>query len=175
MRILIAGIGNIFLNDDAFGIHVAQLLARRPLPPGVRVVDFGIRGLDLAYSLLEDWEALVVLDLASTGEPPGTLRIIEPPAFDHPGENIGISGHSLDLPQALRLARSMGGHTPRVLIIGCEPGPMDPDGDLATDLSPQVRAAIAPAAELAESLVNHLIHENPLPEIPHERELPQHV
>ena len=79
-RILIAGIGNIFLGDDAFGVEVARRLVRRRLPDGVRVVDFGIRGLDLTYALLDGYEAVILVDAAPRGGPPGTLYVLEPPA-----------------------------------------------------------------------------------------------
>ena len=74
----VAGIGNIFLGDDAFGVEVVQRLARRELPPQVRVVDFGIRGLDLAFALMEDYDAIILIDAVPRGEPPGTLYTIEP-------------------------------------------------------------------------------------------------
>src|SRR5947209_3209759 len=73
-----AGVGNIFLGDDAFGVEVAQRLARRPLPAGVRVVDFGIRGLDLTYALLDPYDAVVLVDAAPRGNAPGTLYVLEP-------------------------------------------------------------------------------------------------
>src|SRR3954462_334859 len=77
-RLLIAGVGNIFLGDDAFGVEVVQRLARRPLPEGIRVVDFGIRGLDLAYALLDGYEATILVDALPRGGPPGTLYVLEP-------------------------------------------------------------------------------------------------
>src|SRR5436309_933525 len=76
-RILVAGIGNIFLGDDAFGVEVAQRLARRPLPDAVRIVDFGTRGLDLAYALLDGYEAVILVDASPRGGPPGTLYVLE--------------------------------------------------------------------------------------------------
>src|SRR5947209_2000127 len=81
-QILVAGVGNIFLGDDAFGVEVAQRLLRRSLPEGVRVVDFGIRGFDLAYALMRDDLAeggtAILVDALPRGEPPGTLYVIEP-------------------------------------------------------------------------------------------------
>src|ERR1700678_2794297 len=76
-RVLIAGIGNIFQSDDAFGVEVATLLATRTLPPSVRVEDFGIRGVHLAYELLEGYDGLVMIDAVPMGEPPGQLAVIE--------------------------------------------------------------------------------------------------
>ena len=76
---LVAGIGNVFLSDDAFGVEVANRLAgRRALPEGVRVEDFGIRGIHLAYELLEGYDTLVLIDAVPMGEAPGTLAVIEP-------------------------------------------------------------------------------------------------
>ena len=77
-RVLVAGIGNIFFGDDAFGVEVAQRLAGRPMPEGVKVVDFGIRGVHLAYELLDGYDALVLVDALPMGEPPGTVAVIEP-------------------------------------------------------------------------------------------------
>ena len=76
--VLVAGIGNIFHGDDGFGVAVAQQLAGRGLPPGVRVVDFGIRGLDLVYALLDGYSAAILIDAVERGDPPGTLSVIEP-------------------------------------------------------------------------------------------------
>ena len=75
---LVAGIGNIFLGDDGFGVEVAQRLADRPMPEGVQVADFGIRGVHLAYELLDGYDALVLVDAVPMGEPPGTVAVIEP-------------------------------------------------------------------------------------------------
>jgi len=77
-RILIAGVGNIFLGDDAFGVEVVQQMAGRTFPPGVRIVDFGIRGLDLTYALLEDYDAAIIVDALPRGQAPGTLYVVEP-------------------------------------------------------------------------------------------------
>ena len=76
--VLVAGIGNIFLADDGFGVEVAQRLRRPALPDGVRVEDFGIRGVHLAYELLDGYDALVLVDAVPMGEPPGTVAVIEP-------------------------------------------------------------------------------------------------
>src|ERR1700719_105979 len=104
-RLLIAGVGNIFLGDDAFGVEGAQRLARRPLPEGVRVVDFGIRGLDLAYALLDGYEAVVLVDAAPRGGRPGTLYVLEPepgPALP-PGEGAPlIEAHNMNPARVLR-------------------------------------------------------------------------
>ena len=81
--ILVAGIGNIFNGDDGFGVAVAQRMAGRALPAGVTVKDFGIRGLDLTYALLDGYAAVILVDTAQRGEPPGTVYVIEPEASAH--------------------------------------------------------------------------------------------
>ena len=112
-RILIAGIGNIFLGDDAFGVEVAQRLAKRPLPEGVRVVDFGIRGIDLTYALLEGVDVAILVDAVPRGEAPGTVYLIEPEAGpdvnDADEGSLLLEAHNLDPARVLRLVRSQGG------------------------------------------------------------------
>src|SRR5262249_15201119 len=116
-RILVAGVGNIFLGDDAFGVEVARRLARRPLPPEVRVVDFGIRGLDLTYALLDGYETVVLVDAAPRGGPPGTLYVLEPEPGEPPAGEAGplFEMHSLDPVKVLRLAAALGGRVERLL------------------------------------------------------------
>jgi hydrogenase maturation protease len=174
-RILIAGIGNIFLGDDAFGVEVAQALSARKLPEGVRLVDFGIRGLDLAYTLLEPWDAAILIDAVPRGDAPGTLYLIEPqiPEEDVQGDAICIEGHSMDPVKVLRMVRSLGGACNRLLVVGCEPEPFDAEQDIQTELSPAVRAAIAPAVEMVESLIAKLSNENPILEAHHAHENPK--
>src|SRR5580693_8107044 len=93
-RTLVAGIGNVFLSDDAFGVEVAHRLAGRPLPDGARAEDYGIRGIHLAYELLEGYDALVLVDAVPLGQPPGTLAVIEPKndASASAGTEGGASG-----------------------------------------------------------------------------------
>jgi hydrogenase maturation protease len=160
-RILIACIGNIFLGDDAFGVEVARRLQGRSLPEGVRVVDFGIRGFDLALALLDDAiDAAILVDAAPRGEPPGTLYVIEP-EWDDPNqssieEGMPIETHSLDPVKVLRLVLTLGGQPKRVLLVGCEPTPLVEDEDPPMELSPPVEAALDEAVRLVESLVGQV-------------------
>src|SRR4051794_37928486 len=105
-RILIAGIGNIFLGDDAFGVEVATRLAGRSRPEGVRVVDFGIRGFDLSFAMLDDDDVIILADAAPRGGAPGTLYVIEPDPAEsrepEPGEML-IDPHAMDPAKVLRL------------------------------------------------------------------------
>jgi hydrogenase maturation protease len=157
-RILIACVGNIFLGDDAFGVEVARRLAGRPLPEGVRVVDFGIRGFDLTLALLDDTtDAFILVDAAPRGGPPGTLYVIEPEWIAgegaDPSQPSPIEMHAIDPVRVFRLAAALGGSPRRILLVGCEPTPFDPDDDPPMELSPPVRAAIDEAVLLVESLV----------------------
>src|SRR5439155_18140778 len=124
-RILVAGVGNIFLGDDAFGVEVAQRLARRALPDGVRVVDFGIRGLDLTYALLDGYAVVILVDALPRGGPPGTLYVLEVTDEPPPAEDAGplIETHNMDPVKVLRLAAAMGARVERLLVVGCEPVP----------------------------------------------------
>ncbi len=153
-RILVAGVGNIFLGDDAFGVEVVQRLARRPLPPEVRVVDFGIRGLDLTYALLDGYELVILVDAAPRGEAPGTLYVLEPEvAATVPGGAAAVEPHSMDPVKVLRLAAAMGGRIDRLLVVGCEPAPLNEADEMQTGMSNAVRAAVDEAVVLVESLI----------------------
>lgn len=155
-RILVAGVGNIFLGDDAFGVEVVRRLTGRPLPDGVRVADFGIRGLDLAYTLLDDYEAVLVVDASPRGGQPGTLYVLEP-TIDAESQPPAIEGHSMDPARVFRLAASLGSPVRRLLVVGCEPGPPADAEEMAAGLSAPVRAAVDEAIPLIESLVRELL------------------
>ncbi len=154
-RILIAGVGNIFFGDDAFGVEVARRLMAKTLPHGVRVIDFGIRGLDLTYALLEDYDAVILVDAVPRGEPPGTLYVLDlADEFDDNDAGFApqVDPHTLDPARVLALVKELGGDPRRVYLVGCEPEPIDPD-DLEMELSEPVRAAIDEAVLLIEELV----------------------
>jgi hydrogenase maturation protease len=150
-RILIAGVGNIFLGDDAFGVEVAQRLLRRPLPPEVRVVDFGIRGLDLAYTLLDGYEAVILVDAVPRGGQPGTLYVLEPELTSAEGVPI-MQAHNLDPAQMLRMVAALGGKVENLLMVGCEPGAPAGDEELP-EMCVAVRAAVEEAVLLVESIL----------------------
>jgi len=164
-RILIAGIGNIFFGDDVFGVEVAQRLLRRPLPEGVRVVDFGIRGLDLAYALLLDTdEEVIFVDAVPRSGEPGTVYLLEidgPPPLAA-GEEPGVDTHNVDLAKVLRLAAALGCPPRHYYLVGCEPRPpADPD-DMTMEMSDAVRAAVDEAIPLIESLAARLQRGEPV-------------
>jgi hydrogenase maturation protease len=155
-RILVAGVGNVFLGDDAFGVEVARELARRPQPAGVRVADFGIRGLDLTYALLDGYEAAVIVDAAPRGGTPGTLYVLEVEAPEA-GE-ASAEGHNLDPARVLRLAAALGSPVRKLFVVGCEPGPPPPEvEEMVAGLSDPVRAAVGAAVGVVEELAAKLL------------------
>ncbi|HEX5566009.1 MAG TPA: hydrogenase maturation protease [Streptomyces sp.] len=158
-RILVAGIGNVFLADDGFGPEVVGALRGRALPDGVHVADFGIRGMDLAYRLLEGYHTALLVDAAPHGQPPGTLSVIEPRIEDFDLQAVP-EAHAMDPVKVLALARRLGdGRLPRILVVGCEPlvRMRGDEPDVAVGLSEPVRRAVDEAAGLVESLVAELL------------------
>jgi len=157
-RILVAGIGNIFLGDDAFGVEVVRSLSRSELPQAVRVTDFGIRGYDLAYALLDGYETTILVDACPRGEPAGTLYVIEPDLENLGGPEEGaVEAHSMNPLNVLRLAQSMGGSLKRILLVGCEPATLGPEeGQMG--LSEPIEAAVDEAVRLIEALVGKILN-----------------
>lgn len=162
MNVLIAGIGNIFQGDDAFGVEVAQRLAQRPLPEGTRAVDFGIRGYDLAYALMEERDCTILVDAVPRGGTPGTLYVIEPDlsALDEPSDAIDttsvVSAHAMNPLNVFRMVKAMGGSWSRVLLLGCEPADLGSEEEGKMGLSDAVASAVDEAVVLAESLLQQL-------------------
>jgi hydrogenase maturation protease len=164
-RILIACIGNIFLGDDGFGVEVAQRLLRRQYPRGVQVVDFGIRGMELAYTLLEEYDTLILVDAVPRGGAPGTVYLIEPDLSGMSPEKGVVAGrsaldsHSMDPVKVLACARALGANPVRTLLVGCEPAPPGEGGysEMQMGLSEPVRLAIDEAVRLIDSLVDKLL------------------
>ena len=156
-RVLVAGIGNIFLGDDGFGCAVAQALADTPLPEGAEVRDFGVGGMDLAYAL-SSYDGAILIDAVPIGDAPGTLVVMEPKLDD---ERAEIETHAMDPLRVLRLARALGGLPARTLVLGCQPARVvDPQSDeVVVELSEPVRASVAEAARLTRSLVDDLMQE----------------
>lgn len=156
-KILVAGIGNIFFGDDAFGVEVAQRLLQQTLPRGVQVVDFGIRGIDLTYALMDDYDAVILVDAIPRGEQPGTVYLVEP-ELSEASQPAGllIDTHDLNPEKVLHLARSLGGGIDRVLLVGCEPLHTGDEEPLPTGLSEPVLAAVDEAVALVGSLLEEL-------------------
>jgi hydrogenase maturation protease len=151
-RILIAGIGNIFFGDDAFGCEVAAELAKRSWPDGVTVVDFGIRAYDLAYAVMDGYDATVLIDAAPRNEKPGTVYLLElnPDKLETGAEEIA-DAHALTPVRVLQLIRALGGRAENLYLIGCEPARLDAEGVIG--LSDEVRNAVPIAVKMIESIV----------------------
>lgn len=158
-RILIAGIGNIFLGDDAFGSEVARLLLERPLPDEVRVVDYGIRGFDLAYALMEDYDSTILIDATPRGGAPGTLYTIEPDLSEldeMDSQGLAIETHGMNPLKVLLMVKQMGGRLKRIWLVGCEPSPLESEEGYM-GLSLPVAAALDGAIEMVLSLVANIL------------------
>jgi hydrogenase maturation protease len=159
-RILIGCVGNIFLGDDGFGVEVARRLAGRLPAPEVLVKDFGIRGLDLAYALMEAYELTILVDACHRGGPPGTVYLIEPDAIGAStlkADPAQMAAHGMNPMNALRMVKTVGGAAGRVMIVGCEPADLGPEeGKLG--LSYIVLAAVDEAIALIDSLVSKTLH-----------------
>lgn len=153
-RILVACIGNIFLGDDAFGIEVARHLATRTFPENVRVRDFGIRGYDLAYALLDADDLVILVDACPRGGTPGTVYVVEPDLSEAGGvqEPTALDAHTMNPVAVIRLAESMGRIAKRILIVGCEPATLGgEEGEMG--LSKPVSDAIPEAVKTVERLI----------------------
>jgi len=158
-KILIAGIGNIFLADDAFGVEVANRLATQSFPPGVRVADFGIRGFDLAYALMDGYETTILVDAYPGQGEPGTLFVVEPALAEinqGAAQPATLDAHAMNPVSVLRMAAGMGAQLKRILLVGCVPATLGPqEGQMG--LSEPVAAAVDEAVKLIASLVTRVL------------------
>jgi hydrogenase maturation protease len=153
---LVAGVGNIFLGDDAFGVEVVRSLARRTLAPDILVKDFGIRGFDLAYALLEPWDAVILVDALPRNDAPGTLYIVEPDLSqmgDPSTPGMEMNPHNMDPVRVLNLALMIGPITAPVFVVGCEPHDFGDELEGRMGLSAPVQAVVEEASNMVEGLV----------------------
>ncbi len=145
MSVLVAGIGNVFFGDDGFGPEVARVLAQTPVADA-KIEDFGIRGLHLAYELLNGYERAILVDAVPRGDVPGTLYVIEP------DRNVAAStpdAHRMDIQNVFGYLRMLDGEPPPITIVGCEPESVEP----GMGLSPAVAGAVDGAAALVRRLI----------------------
>jgi hydrogenase maturation protease len=151
-RTLVAGVGNVFLGDDAFGVEVVRLLAGRPVPPGVQVRDFGIRGVHLVYELLDGCDLFVLVDAAARGDEPGTVTVLEAdlpePSPDAVAQPV-MDAHSLTPDSIFAMLSALGGHPGRSLVVACEPADVSP----GMGLSGPVREALPHAVRAVEEIL----------------------
>jgi hydrogenase maturation protease len=152
-RTVVAGVGNVFLRDDAFGVEVARLLAERPIPANTEVHDFGIRGLHLAYELLDGCDLFILVDAAPRGEQPGTVTVLEVgQAEPGPGPVPVMDAHGLAPDEVFRLLDSLGGRPGRSLVVACEPADVSP----GMGLSDPVREALPHAVQAVEEILRKI-------------------
>jgi hydrogenase maturation protease len=143
MKVLVAGIGNIFFGDDGFGVEVANQLAIRPWPEGVRVGEYGIRGVHLAYELLDGYDALVLVDAVPMGQPAGTVALIEVDMDEMVASgDTGIDAHTMTPATVLGTLAQLGGRLERVYVVGCEPEVIDEGIGLSTTVAGAVDRAV---------------------------------
>lgn len=158
--ILIAGVGNIFFGDDGFGVEVAQQLSQREMPDEVKVVDFGIRGFDLLYALLDGYDVTILIDATPRGGEPGTVYKIEPDLSgldDLDAQAMMVEPHGMNPMKVLAMVKSMGGEFKQIFLVGCEPAALGSEEEGQMGLSEPVRAAVAEAIELIESLITSIL------------------
>lgn len=152
-RILIAGIGNVFLSDDGFGVEVVKGLEEREAWPDVVCADVGVAGMHLAYELLEGYDVLILVDAMQRGEAPGTVSVLEvDPHGDQSGWRGSMDGHSVDPVATLSLLEELGGEIPRTFLVACEPQYL---GE-GMGLSPIVQEAVDCAQEALDGLLREL-------------------
>jgi hydrogenase maturation protease len=165
--ILVAGVGNVFLGDDGFGVEVVRRLHERRTdawPPDVRVIDYGIRGIDLYYALLDGVDLAILVDATHRDGPPGTLYVIEPSvtnmgeSFQGDASPVMISPHDLDPAKVLQAVQAMGGEVGRIVLIGCEPESLGTeDGQEGRmGLSAPIALAVDEAVHTIESMIESM-------------------
>jgi hydrogenase maturation protease len=148
VKVLVAGVGNVFLGDDGFGVEVVRRLAGAPMPDGVRVADYGIRGVHLAYELMNGYDELILVDTVQRGEPPGTIYALQPESGAAAASPM--DAHDMTPEAVLGVLESLGGRLSRVVVVGCEPA----DLDEGMGLSPPVAGAVDDAVRLVHELLD---------------------
>ena len=156
-RILIAGIGNMWLRDDGFGGEVVKRLEALELPENVAVFDFGTGGLDLAYEVMRGYDGLILVDVSRQGGEPGTIYLMEPDEEESGGGNIEdgemLNPHAMDVQTVLRFVKTTGGWPGKVVVVACEPAVVE---EMGIGLSDQVTAALDAAVKAVLDQVEEL-------------------
>jgi hydrogenase maturation protease len=157
-RVLVAGVGNIFLGDDGFGVEVARRLGGADLPDWAQVVDYGIRGMHLAYDLAnaDGCETTILVDATARGGEPGTIYVIEPDLRPAPrtadaaiAQNPLFNAHGMQPDVIFGMLDMLGAQAGKVLVVGCEPASVDE----GIGLSEPVAAAVDEAVRVVLDLV----------------------
>ncbi|MET8984641.1 hydrogenase maturation protease [Nonomuraea wenchangensis] len=150
-RVLVAGIGNVFLGDDGFGVEVVRRMDASALPGSVVVADYGIRGVHLAYELLGGaYDTLIMVDAVEIDGPPGTVAVLEIDDEPAPEDALPpVNGHGMHPQAVLDLLGKLGGRVPRVLLVGCRPQTIDEVMGLSEPVAAAVEGAVAAVTALA--------------------------
>ena len=154
-RTLVAGVGNIFQRDDAFGVEVIRLLADTPRPAGVEIADFGIRGVHLVYELLGGCDLFVLVDVVQRGHAAGTVTVLEVDPEHMPPGGAVMDGHGLAPDQIFSMLTAMGARPGRTLVVACEPA----DVSEGMGLSDQVQEALPAAVRAVEEILDQVKQE----------------
>jgi hydrogenase maturation protease len=150
-RILVAGIGNIFLGDDGFGSEVVRRAEIPQDDPRVRVIDYGVRGMHLAYDLLEEWDSLVLVDAVPSRGNPGTLHVFQADC-ESDSAAAGLDGHSMDPAAVFASLRALGGSPPYTVVVGCEAGSVEEGIGLTEPVARAVPRAVRAVEEIVAAL-----------------------
>lgn len=153
-KVLVAGVGNIFLGDDAFGVEVVNRLSQSRLSEGVCVADYGIRSYDLAYALMEEWDLVILVDALPRDSEPGTLYVLEPTLPEGEQSPPSLDAHTMNPVAVLQLVSALGGKVGNMLVVGCEPESVDPDETGNIGLSGPVSAAVDEAVRTIQDLIS---------------------
>ncbi|SDX98711.1 hydrogenase maturation protease [Amycolatopsis xylanica] len=156
-RVLVAGIGNIFLGDDGFGVEVIKELEHVKLPDWVQIADYGISGMHLAYDLLGGYDTTILIDAAPRGEAPGTIYLLEADVEELSQSSMQPDAHGMQPDAVFRLLRMLGGDAGRVLVVGCEPASTDGGIGLSAAVEAAVPEAVRVVVELAWGTSPHLL------------------
>jgi hydrogenase maturation protease len=149
-RVLVAGVGNVFLGDDGFGVALARRLAEEETAADVVVGDYGISGMHLAYDLVEGYERLILLDATARGEEPGTVTVLEvDPGDPDFGGETPLDAHGMQPDAVLGLLGQLGGRVERVVLVGCEPASLSEEMTLSSEVESAVERAVPLVADLA--------------------------
>ncbi len=162
MKILVAGIGNIFMGDDAFGVEVANRMARLTLPEDVTIGDYGIFSHDLACAIMDGYDVTILLDAVQRGQPPGTLHLVElDPDAVCAIENESVNAHGMNPVAVLQTVKAQGGTSGRIYLVACETAPPG-HGVASLGLSAAIEDAVPRAIEMIQNFISDLQNENPV-------------
>jgi hydrogenase maturation protease len=159
VSVLVAGIGNVFLGDDGFGVEVVRRIDPADVPAGVDLADYGIRGVHLAYELLDGrYDTVVLVDAVPLGETAGTLAVIDATGYADTVEPGMVDAHTMSPDVVLRALRHLGGEVGRVLVVGCQPAVLEEriglSEPVAAAVDEAVRVTLDVAGDAADNAAN---------------------